>query len=179
MDRTQQDTEDSKAREQSSKKRIDDVIVTRIVVIVLGILIVGAPAYVTKCYNDRIDKRIDRAQILQYRKYMIEEALGRDSRIYVANKSLIDGIKLIEQEAPDRQPYYIGEIKPELSNKLPDYVEKYNADPSTEYPVSEEEVRYGLTEGLFETLITGENEAAYRLRLFFNWCNYNIRRGNL
>lgn len=166
----------SGAGTRRKKIKNPDAIAVFIAVFVIGIILVALP---TLPYLFPQNSEADQEKILHDRKLMIEEALESGSGYYDSNRSLYHGITLLKKKTPDGQGYYSAKLKPGLSERIPAYVASYNADPNTLYPVTEEEVRYGLTDGLHETVVTGENEAAYRLRLFFNWCNYQIWAGTI
>lgn len=166
--------DDANSLRNNKSKR--DVLIVRISLIVLGIILIGLPAFFCLFPPDTEE---DRDTVRAYRKAMITVALESGAEESDSTRSILNGVELVEKSMPNGQPYYVGEIKSLLDLKIPNLVEKYNTDADTEYQVSEEEVRFGLTEGLHETVVTGENEAAYRLRLFFNWCNYQMWAGDL
>lgn len=163
---------------RGKKKMYFDAKVTLIAIIVASLLIVAAPPFTVYLNDKDFERQAELARQLPFiREYLL--FMETVDGFQVPTGGFLNDMELVKQRAPNGQPYCTGIIKPELSEKLPDYIAAYNADPNTLYPVTEDEVRYGLTEGLYETMVTGENEAAYRLMLFFKWCQYHLRAGEL
>jgi len=66
-------------------------------------------------------------------------------------------ISLIESTDSEGNPIYIGELDAILDSQLPSLIETFNADPETTEPVTIEEVRYKLTDGITEAAIQEDN----------------------
>jgi len=160
----------------AKQKPNEELVIGLVVSVALALALIVMP---TLFYLFPENTARDRQEVLNARRLIIKEALYYGAEHSNPRNNLLAGVNLIEQEGDDGQPFYIGELEPWLSKNLGLFVDLYNADPSTLYPVTEEEVRYGLTEGLFETVNTGENESSYRLRVFFSWVNYSFWKGDI
>ena len=77
-------------------------------------------------------------------------------------------ITLIEQVDENGKPYYIGELDSVLDDLLKPLVDAYNADPSTTKPLTLDELRYSLTDGIVEATAPGTKESAFYA--FLCWC---------
>ena len=86
-----------------------------------------------------------------------------------AGTDLNDHITLIERVDENGKPYYIGELDSELDALLKPLVDTYNADPSTTKPLTLDELRYCLTEGIVEATAPGTKESAFYA--FLCWCD--------
>lgn len=104
----------------------------------------------------------DEANILRQQKNSILVYL------YEAGHDFPDEITLEEHRDEDGNPYYVGILSDELEEILIDLVDAYNADPNTETPITTEEVRYALTDGIVEA--TKERNWGSAFGQFILWC---------
>ncbi len=87
---------------------------------------------------------------------------------YSANSTLNKQVSLDERENAEDGIYYTGVIGDELDAILDELVDNYSADPSRkEFPITIEEVRYCLTDGLVEAARDENRESSFRR--FLKW----------
>ena len=86
-----------------------------------------------------------------------------------AGSDLNDHITLIERVDAEGKPYYVGELDSVLDDLLKPLVDTYNADPSTTKPLTLDELRYSLTDGIVEATGPGTKESAFNAFLW--WCD--------
>ncbi len=94
----------------------------------------------------------------------------RGQIVYVLSRGEIgfkDEITLMEQTDEDGTPYYVGVLSGDLDAMLDEMVDRYNADPTTEIPVTIEEIRFCLTSGIAEA--TDGIRAEDPLMRFIHW----------
>ena len=135
----------------------------KITAVVLALGFIGLVVYAVASPHDETKvEHDDRANYLHKQETQILFVLRR------AGTSFADNITLTERTDSEGNYYYIGEINPELDSCLKDLVDAYNADPETTLPITLEELRYCLTDGLAEETELGTHESNFRH--FLKWC---------
>ena len=89
-----------------------------------------------------------------------------------AGTKFLEEFALEEREGEEGDLYYVGILSDNLNGWLADLVGVYNADPSTTEPITVEEVRYSLTEGISYTANEPDLHAAFVA--FIQWCGRDI-----
>ena len=139
----------------------------KIITAVLALCLVGLIVYAVTSYHDETKVEHDeRADFLYKQKGQILSVLGQ------ASLTFSNDITLIENTDSDGNPYYVGEIGPDLGTYLDNLVDAYNADPETTKPITLEELRYCLTDGLAEA--TEPNKVETSFRHFLKWCSMPV-----
>ena len=139
----------------------------KITIAILALGLVGFAIYAVTSYHEETKVKYDtRANYLHEQEAQILFALRR------AGTSFADEITLIEHTDSEGNYYYVGEISPELDPHLGNLVDAYNADPETTMPITLQELRYCLTDGLAEA--TEKNKVETSFRHFLKWCGIRV-----
>ena len=127
-------------------------------VIAVVFLVVLLCSVLLSC-NSLINKK-PQSNSLQDQEVQISVALS------LAGHSFSNEIALKEQEDA-RGKYYVGVISEKLDSVLSSLVEAYNADVITTVSITEEDLRYSLTEGLVEATSNSNTNSSFMC--FLRW----------
>ena len=135
----------------------------KITTVVLVFAFAGLVAYAAALYDNETRAVYDvKANTLYKQRAQILSILGRAGTIF-------DGsITLVLHTDIDGNSYYVGKINSELDPYLDDLADAYNADLETTKPITLEELRYCLTDGL--TAATETRRHGSNFRHFVTWC---------
>ncbi|MDR0308996.1 MAG: hypothetical protein LBH87_03605 [Coriobacteriales bacterium] len=101
-------------------------------------------------------------QTLRGQQQDIQDAFGDNQQFY-------SSISFTDSVDEDGNPYCVGVLDEKTDALVAELVNAYNADPETIKPITEEEARYSLTDGIVQACSNEMKNSPFRE--FLGWCS--------